>query len=210
MNLKIKAAHVCVMVGFALHHLTWSQTVWNPALSETQKAAASREFEAYQQRLRNEPLHAVVEVDYGHHVPPSVICRIGVLGRTNVTLYKPLPAQAFDAHLFDDEGKEVKKTLQGRQFGEVPKPDMKLLDGSFRMDKEAMYGRSRELPFGSGAGASVYWSFDIWKSFRVKDDGQYRLVVEVRLFYQETNGTFKPLILPPVEKQVKLVKSELK
>jgi hypothetical protein len=40
------------------------------------------------------------------------------------------------------------------------------------------------------------------KSFQIKDSGEYKLQVQVRLFIKGTNGVFQPLMLPPVETKV--------
>lgn len=73
----------------------------------------------------------------------------------------------------------------------------------------AMYGHSRKLDFSHGDYTSHYWDFDVVKSFRIKEPGEYRLQVQVRLFVKDTNGVFQPFILPPVETPVKIRERDL-
>ena len=136
-------------------------------------------------------------------------CNIGIYGRTNVTIYRPLLNQVYDAHLYSEEGREVSKTSYGLVFGMPLKPDSKLLDGSWQNDVPTMYGHSRILSFESGYGSTREWSFDILKSFRIKEPGHYRLTVQVRLFTKDTNGIFQPFVLPPVETKVYISESDL-
>lgn len=187
-----------------------SEIQFNPSLSETQKVAILKELEADKERLRKEPLHGVISIDRQNHPSASAVCWVGILGQTNITTYKPLPTQAFEAQLLDEDGKEVKKTSYGRQFGEPASPDQKLLDGTFRKDAGEAWGRSRELRFATGDGSSHYWDFDVLKAFKIKEPGEYRLQVTVRLFSKDTNGVFKPLILPPVSQQLKITDDDLK
>ena len=73
-----------------------------------------------------------------------------------------------------------------------------------------MWGNSRELLFEHGAGDFHVWDFNLVKAFKIEDSGPYRLQVTVRLFVKDTNGVFKPFILPPVSKEVKISDDDLK
>lgn len=141
--------------------------------------------------------------------PRPKLCWVGFFGHTNLVAYRPLSSQAFDAQLFDENGKEVAKNF-GCQFGKKPKPDAKLLDGSFRKEIAEMYGPSRMLNFTNGDGGCPYWEFDIVKSFRVKEPGAYRLKVQVRLFVKDTNGIFQTYFVPSVERKVTIAKEDLR
>jgi hypothetical protein len=122
----------------------------------------------------------------------------------------PLRSQAFDARLFNSDGKEISKSFYDEKFGQSLRPDKSLLDGSFRQSLPAMYGHSRELDFKNcHADDTRYWDFDVLSSFRIKEPGEYRLQVQVRLFTKDTNGAFQPFILPPVETKVKMSESDL-
>ncbi len=98
----------------------------NPSISETQRAVMLKDFEAHQADLikhRHDGVHTVIQYfGTGEYW-------VGVMGYTNVALYKPLPTQAFDAHLVDQDGKEVSKARFNNDFGQALKPDKKLLDG---------------------------------------------------------------------------------
>ena len=50
---------------------------------------------------------------------------------------------------------------------------------------------------------------NILKSFCIKDPGEYRLQVEVRLFTKDIKGVFQPFILPPVETKVNITENDL-
>ncbi len=141
--------------------------------------------------------------------PSLPICCVGVVGHTNLVAYKPLPEEAFDAKLFNQNGEEVSKAWFNPKFGQPLKPDKKLLDGSFLMDSDAMFGNSRELNFTNWDGSNHYWDFNIVKSFRVKKAGEYRLQVQVRLFVKDTNGVFQPFILPAAVTNVTILNSDL-
>ena len=180
-----------------------AETEWNPSISETEKAMEIKRMEAFEEKTRKGVLE--VWVDGLRYHSGTGLTWIGVLGRTNLTAFRPLPSQAFDMQLFDENGKEIKKTWYGRQFGETAKPDKKLLDGTFRNDPGVFFGRSRELRFDHGAGESQMWSFNAVRAFKIKEPGEYRLLVTVRLFVKDTNGVFQPLILPPVSKQLKVL-----
>jgi hypothetical protein len=186
-----------------------SGTEWNPSLSETQKVDILKQIELHRIELRaKRPPYTVISIR-GIGSPPSPRCNIGIFGNTNLIAYKPLSSQAFDMHLFKIEGDEILKTSYGHQFGQKLEPDKKLLDGTFRNDPAEMYGHSRMLHFDTGDGDSHFWDFDVLKSFRIKEPGEYRLQVEVRLFTKDTNGVFQPFILPPVETKVNISESDL-
>ena len=132
------------------------------------------------------------------------ICFIGVIGHTNMVAYRPLPSQAFDAHLFDSSGKVVSKTWAGTKFGNSLKVDHELLDLTVH-GVEYVDGRTLLPRFGD----YHIWDFDILKSFKIKEPGEYRLQVQVRLFVKDTNGVFQPFILPMVETNVIILGSDL-
>jgi len=180
----------------------YSEIEWNPSISEADKAMMIKQLEAFREKVRKGHLEVSVGGPNDHTV--------GVMGRTNLTAYKPLRLQAFDIQLFDEDGNEIRKTWYGRQFGQPLKPDKKLLDGTFRKDLGEMYGHSRELLFNHGAGESQMWDFDPIKAFRIKEPGTYRLQVTVRLFVKDTNNVFQPFILAPVSKPLKIVDDDLK
>lgn len=200
------------VVALALHARAEFEP--NPSISETQKVAELNLLETRKEKIRTEYLSAEVgglrdgqyTIEGGYS---TILTWVGVRGRTNLIAYKPLPSQAFDPQLFDEDGKEIKKTWYGREFGETPKPDKKLVDGTFRKDPGEMWGQSRELRFGHGAGDSHLWDFNALKAFKITEPGEYRLQVTVRLFVKDTNGVFQPLILPPVSRQVKILESDL-
>lgn len=185
-----------------------SETEWNPLISEMQRTSIIKDVEEYRSKLKSQPLHVVIS--HGNSVLNKEGCQVGIMGYTNVLAYKPLSDEAFDARLFGSDGKEVPKTAYGRQFGKSPKPDRRLLDGSFKKDSDAMYGKSRELQFPTGDGSDHYWDFVVMKAFKIKKTGMYRLQIEVRLFVEVTNGVFQPLVLPPAETQVQISEKELK
>jgi hypothetical protein len=124
--------------------------------------------------------------------------RIGVFSDTNVVTYKPLPSQAFDARLFDPDGKQVIKTHEGHKFGKPLAVDAELLDPIHHRILNVLRDErivNNQFPD---------WEFDLLKSFRIKKPGPYRLEVQVRLFFKDTNGVFQPLLLPAVEIPAKI------
>jgi hypothetical protein len=137
-------------------------------------------------------------------------CDIGFIGQTNVTAYKPLSSRAYEAHLFDVNGKEVPKTAYGKSHGLPLKPDKELLDGSWVYNPAYLYGDPRELDFRGPCAGSREWWFDMVKYFQIKEPGEYRLQVEVRLFTKDTNGIFQPFVLPSVETNLNISKMDLK
>lgn len=178
------------------------------SISDPDKAASQRLLQAHWEKARKGylevtvgGLHNGVTTD-GRQV--KNLMWVGILGRTNLVAYKPLPKQAFDAQLFDANGKEIKKTFFGRQLGKPLQPDKKLLDGSYATDISAMFGQSRELVFTYGAGDQHLWDLELMKMFKIVEPGDYRLQVTVRLFVRDTNGVFSPFILPPVNTWIKL------
>jgi hypothetical protein len=132
-------------------------------------------------------------------------CQVSYRGHTNMIVYEPIPEQLFDAHLLSEDGKEVPKTA-GCKFGQTLKPDKRLLVGNYRIMDDAIRGHDRRLDFKNG-NCSHFWEFDILKSFQVKKPGVYGLQVEVRLFTKDTNGVFKPFLLPPVETKLKILET---
>ena len=202
-NRLCKVPFFFVLGVFVLAADAHSEIEWNPSISEAEKTIIIKEMEAFREKARK----GYLEVSVGSDVASTWV---GVLGRTNLTAYKPLRTQAFEIQLFDENGKEVRKTWCGRQFGETLKPDKKLLDGTFRLDPGVGWGRSRELLFNHGAGEGNMWNFNLVKAFKIEDSGPYRLQVTVRLFVKDTNGVFKPFILPPVSKEVKISDDDLK
>jgi hypothetical protein len=202
MKTLLRRKYLGICLALLLTCCADSQVHWNYSLTDTQKAVAIIQLE----HIRAEacvpsPVHAVISLVNGQ-------CRIGVGGNTNVVAYRPLHSQAYDAHLFAKDGKEIPKAWFNHEFGQTLKPDKKLLDGSFAMDLDAQYGHSRMLLFPTCSDAH-YWDFDVLKSFRIKEAGEYRLEVQVRLFIKDTNADFQPFFLPPVETHVKIPVGEL-
>ena len=195
-----KMMRFCLVLALTSH--SDAQNYWNPSLTETQRMAAMINLERVQaEALRASSLHTVIRL-CGEQ------CRIGVVGNSNLVVFKPLHSEAIDAHLFATDGKEVSKGWFNHEFGQTLKPDEKLLDGSFAVDLDAQFGHSRRLYFPRDSDAH-YWDLDVLKSFRVKSAGQYRLQVQVRLFTKDTNGIFQPFILPPVETNIEISVSDL-
>jgi hypothetical protein len=128
-------------------------------------------------------------------------CQVSYRGHTNIVVYVPIPNQEFDARLFSMSGKEIPKASDC-EFGQKLQPDKSLLGGNNFIMDNGIRGHERRLDFKNG-NCSHFWDFDILKSFRIKEPGEYRLQVEVRLFTKDTNGVFQPFILPPVETKVK-------
>jgi len=125
-----------------------------------------------------------------------------------MVVYEPIPEQLFDANLFSIDGKEIPKTSDCK-FGQKLDPDKSLLAGNYSIQDDVIRGHDRRMDFKNGD-YSHFWRFDILKSFRIKEPGQYRLQVEVRLFVKDTNGVFQPFILPPVETKVNVSDTSLK
>lgn len=159
----------------------------------------------------NQPNSMVVRsvLTLDRHYGTLLSCKIGIGGHTNIIGYRPISTQAFDAHLFDENGKEIAKTFYGRSYGLPLNPDKKLLDGTWVNDLEAGYGHGRLLDFVHGYANNPEWKFEMLKTFRIKEPGEYRLKVQVRLFTKDTNGIFQPFILPPVETKVNISESDL-
>jgi hypothetical protein len=185
-------------------HISAAQT--NSPLAKKEQENFNKFLERHNARLRAEPPHAVIRIEQPGGTR-KVSCEIGyMMGKTNLVVYKPLPNQAFDARLFDQNGKEIPKAWFNFEFGRPLKPDKKLLDGTYDSTNEARWGNPRKLNSG---GCSHYWDFDVVKSFRINAPGQYRLEVQVRMFVKDTNGVFQPFILPPVETAVTISEAEL-
>jgi hypothetical protein len=202
MKTSLYKKHIFFYLVLVLTRHADSQDQWNPSLTETQKVAAMIELKHIREEAaKPSPIHAVISL-FGQQ------CWIGVGGNTNLVVYRPLRSQAFDAHLSAASGKEISKAWFTHQFGRTLKPDKELLDGSFATNLEAQFGNSRMLFFPQNS-SSHYWDFDILKSFRIKEPGEYRLQVQVRLFAKDTNGVFQPFILPPVETKVEISESDL-
>jgi len=202
MKAPLNGKHIALCLALLITHRSYSQDHWNPSLTETQKAAAIIQLEHVKAEARKpRPVYAAISL-YGKQ------CRIGVGGNTNIVAYRPLRSQAFDAHLFAADGKEISKAWFNHNFGQNLKPDKELLDGSFKMSLESQFGHSRELVFPRDSSAH-YWDLDILKSFRIKEAGEYRLQVQVRLFTKDTNGVFQPFILPPVETKMNISEKDL-
>ena len=134
-------------------------------------------------------------------------CQVSYRGHTNMVVYEPIPEQLLDARLFSADGKEIQKTPDCK-FGQKLKPDKTLFAGNYSIMDDAIRGHERRLDFKNGNN-SHFWRFDILQSFRIKEPGQYRLQVQVRLFNKDTNGVFQPFILPPVETKLNISESEL-
>lgn len=141
---------------------------------------------------------------------------IEVDGHTNIIAYKPLLPQRFDLHLYDANGKAVSKTWWAWwNIGATLKLDAKLLDGAFKNDEG--FGYSREVVFGPrslgeiGGESPPAWiaDFNIFQCFRIKEPGEYRLQVQVRLFTKDAKGVFQPFILPPVETRIDISANDL-
>jgi|GEM_PF-2248729 len=191
----------------------------HPAKAQANQPFSKAEIDAMIQHqeaeLRAErPIYGVISL-MGEANNPAHICYVGVRGHTNVMGFRPLPSQAFDAHLFGHDGKEIPKTFfYGHKFGQELKPDKEFkefLNGKGPGVIHEMYDDTRRtLDFAAGAGSNHYWDFDVLKSFRIKEPGEYRLQVQVRLFTKDTNGVFQPFILPPVETKVIISESDLK
>lgn len=195
LGLFVVLAANCILFGQAMAQLNIRQ----PLEQDT------AQFAGHTNRF---PVCGRLEVVHGSHISP-VHCIVGIDGWTNLTLFKPLKAQSFEAHLYDENSKEVSKAFFGKPFGSKIEPDKKLIDGSWQNDLAAMYGNSREMCFTNGFGTTLESDLDIVKSFRIKGPGEYRLQVEVRLFNKDTNGIFQPFILPPVESKVSISDSDL-
>ena len=134
-------------------------------------------------------------------------CQISYRGHTNMVVYEPLPEQLVDFHLFSKDGKEISKK-SNYKFSQPLKPDKQLLAGHYSIQDDVIRGHDRIMDFKNG-NYSHFWRFDILKSFRIKEPGEYRLQVEVRLFTKDTNGVFQPFLLPPVETKVKISENDL-
>jgi hypothetical protein len=188
---------------------------WNPDLTEARKAAfakALQENAAEQWKHRYDGIHAVISLGMPSNLPSTRYnFATGVVGYTNILFYKPLPFQALDVHLYNNSGKEVPKTTYGSKYGQPLKPDKELVEGpSPPYFPDEVYGSQiRELHFEITRGNPGYWNLDALKSFRIKEAGEYRLQVQVRLFTKDTNGVFQPFILPPVETKVSISESDL-
>jgi hypothetical protein len=119
---------------------------------------------------------------------------LGPAKRIDLMMFKPLPSQAFEARLYDSTGRPIAKTRNGRKFGKPPKPDPELIDPikyrtlSILRDERTLMGFDAHI-----------WDLNVLDSFRIKEPGQYRLEVEVRLFVKNTNGALQPIVLPPAE-----------
>ncbi len=144
------------------------------------------------------PIHAYIGIGDGE---TRSQVSFSYRGHTNMVVYEPIPEQLLDARLFSTDGKEIPKAPDCK-FGQKLKPDKWLLAGNYIIPDDAMNVHYRRMDFKNG-NCSHFWSFDILKSFRIKEPGEYRLQVEVRLFTKDTNGVFQPFILPPVETKVK-------
>jgi len=129
-------------------------------------------------------------------------------GHTNMVVYEPVPEQLFDVHLFSADGKDISKTPDW-EFGQKLKPDNSLLAGNYHIQDDVIRGHERRMDFQNG-NCSHFWKFNILKSFRIKEPGEYRLWVEVRLFVKDANGVFQPFILPAVESKVDISETNLK
>jgi hypothetical protein len=202
---------VTCLIGMAVNAASAQTNSSATNLSDADKLKVLQKMreEWLENQKTNPPIYAVVFIDK-EDGNPAIKCEIGVLGHTNVTAYKPLRSQAYEARLFDMNGKEISKTADGKKnFGLPLKPDKALLDGSFDSTGEAMWGNPRTLNFTNWDGASHYWEFNIVKSFYIKEPGNYRLQVQVCLFTKDTSGVFQPFILPPVETKVNISESDL-
>jgi hypothetical protein len=136
------------------------------------------------------------------------VCLVGVIGHSNIIAYKPLPSQAFDAQIFDSEGMPVVKTSIGKSIGKPLEADLELLDPSHHTIMNYLRDE-RTLRFDLGVEERV-GQFTILKSFRIKNAGEYRLRVQAKLFFKDTNGVFQPFTLPPVEEPIKISENEIK
>lgn len=163
-----------------------------------------KEFDDRVQFMRtNEcPIHADIIARNG-----ETSCQVSYRGHTNMIVYIPIPNQEFDARLFSMSGKEIPK-VSGCKFGQKLQPDKSLLSGNNFIMDDVIRGHERRLDFKNG-NCSHFWDFDMLKSFQIKDPGEYRLQVQVRLFTKDTNGVFKPFILPPVETKVNISENAL-
>lgn len=206
---------VLLFIGIALKAiLAQAQTQWNPTISETQKVAMLKELKEIQDKYRTNLWVEMAPTREGHPGTDRIICKVGVFGSTNVVLYSPLPSAAFAARLYDSNENEIRKTALGKKFGKGPIPDHDLLNGLFGKNIKDTHGhwrsRSRELTFTNAESSDYYWDFDVTRSFKIKEAGEYKLVVEVRLFVKHTNGVFTPLILPSVNRTVRILEKDLK
>lgn len=139
----------------------------------------------------------------------SLRCFVGVMSRTNLVAYKPLPSQAYEAGLFDEAGRSIPKTSEGRKtFGKPLKVDDELRDAIHHRILNQLRDE-RTLDLNVGDGDPGIWDFYILKSFRVTQAGRYRLQVQARLFVKDTNGRFQPLLLAPVETQLTIREQDL-
>jgi hypothetical protein len=178
-----------------------------PELRKAMKEAEDR----HQFFLTNErPIQASASLGEGYKGGNQ--CQVSYVGRTNLVVYIPIPEQQFDFRLFSMDGKEIPKR-SNYKFGQKLKPDKSLFNG----DPAAIDAYSdsysdniyeRRLDF-KNFNHSHFWRFDILKSFKIKEPGEYRLQVQVRLFTKDTNGVFQPFILPPVETKVSISENDL-
>jgi hypothetical protein len=205
MKLLLLKTSITTLLLFAIVDRLPAQTNSSHADTEKFRIVIEQKREEMQ---KERPVYAIIGIEKQDHTP-TISCWVGVFGHTNVIAYKPLPEQAFDAHLFDQNGKEISKVQFHHEFGQVLEPDKELLDGSYARSVDAMYGHSRKLDFKNWDGSNHYWDFDVMKSFRIKKTGEYRLQVQVRLFVQDTNGVFQPFLLTPVETKLKILESDL-
>lgn len=193
--------------------------VKTPSMSEMQNVNDVKRLEDSKEYARSVYLHATVGgLRDGHYTingsySKTPLTWVGLMGRTNLIGYTPLPDQAFTLRLFDENGKEVRKTAYGRGFGKPLQPDPGLLKASSQNMPSDMWGRAqRVLMFEHGAGDAHLWDFCLPKAFSLERPGSYRLEVSVRLFVKDTNNTnniFIPLVLPTIERQLKITDSEL-
>jgi len=124
--------------------------------------------------------------------PKHLICSIDVFGHTNLIAYKPLPSQAFDAHVVDEDGKQVQKYFfGGGKYGQSLKPDDELLDPAHHVSLNTIRDE-RTMDFNYCEWANPCWTFDVFKVFNFNKAGWYHLQVQVGLFRKDTNGIFQP------------------
>lgn len=164
--------------------------------TESQREDALRAFEKWYMEQHGAPSGFRVIV-----TPVGLNCFIGLIAFKIEPAYKPLPSQAFDAWLFDPDGKAVCKTREGRRgFGRPLVVDAELLDPLHHQILSILRDE-RTITMYTGGDAHI-WDLDLLKSFRIKKPGPHRLEVQVRLFVKDTNGVFQPLFLPRVERVV--------
>ncbi len=227
MRPRIINKYITAILGLLLGHQAYCQTNLPPTDAEMD-ARIEHYFKGKHHEGETAPSHADIDAYIKRQMPKFDInmpvtgvitivrqeCWVGVrAGRTNLLAYRPLPTQAFDAHLIGQDGKGIAKSEAGRLFGQKLQPDEQFKE--FQMKGRAAYaegfdGSRRGLYFLEGSdGNDHYWDFNIVKSFEIKEPGEYRLQVQVRLFARDTNGVFQPFILPTVEKPVKISMSDL-